>query len=167
MARSISVSAGAGGFVLLGVAALAFLSTQITRNQPTLVRRSTYSVTAHFDNIADLKVGAHVAMAGVTVGRVAGIAFDAGAHDAVVELRFDSAFNRIPADSSASITTQGILGGKFVSLAGGSSTSFLEDRGRLLSTRSAIPLESLVSRLVVRYLKQPGAPSQSGGGQPR
>lgn len=163
MARSFSVSAGAGGFVLLGVAALVFLSTQITRNRPTLMRRPTYSVTARFDDIADLQVGAHVAMSGVNVGRVAGIAFDPGAHDAVVEIRFDTAFNRIPTDSSASITTQGILGGKFISLAGGSADSFLADRGVILSTRSAIPLESLVSRLVVRHLKQPGAPLQNGG----
>jgi phospholipid/cholesterol/gamma-HCH transport system substrate-binding protein len=70
-------------------------------------------------------------------------------------MRLDAAYDHIPRDSSASITTQGILGGKFVSVTGGSADVFLADRGRFLSTRSAIPLENLISRLVVRYLKQP------------
>ena len=153
MARSNGVTAGAAGFVLLGAAAVLFLVTQITKNRPSLVPQPTYRVTALFDNIADLKVGAHVAMAGADTGRVAAIAFDAQNHDAVVELRLDAAFNRIPNDSSANITTQGVLGGKFISVAHGSSAIFLKDRDRFASTQSAIPLESVVSRLVVRYLK--------------
>ena len=153
MARLNGVAAGAGGFVLLGGAAVLFLLTQITKNQPSLVPQATYGVTAKFDDIADLKVGAHVAMSGVNIGRVTGIAFDAQEHAAVVELRLDTTFSQIPQDSSASITTQGVLGGKFISVTNGSSGIYLKDRGRIVSTRSAIPLESVVNQLVVRYLK--------------
>ena len=168
MARFNGVAAGAGGFVLLGASALLFLVTQITKNQLSLVPRPTYGVTARFENIADLKVGAHVAMAGVNIGRVAGIAFDAVEHQAVVQLRLDTAFSQIPRDSTASITTQGVLGHKFISVTNGSSEIYLTDQDRIVSTRSAIPLESLVSQLVVRYLKgksatahgQPATPAQ-------
>lgn len=157
MRRLNNVSVGAGGFVLLGFAALYFLVTQITNRQLSLVRQSSYEVTARFDNIGDLKVGAQVAMSGVDIGWVTSIAFDPRQHDAVVKLRLNTEFNRIPKDSAASITTQGVLGGKFISLANGVSEVYLQDADQIVATRSAISLETLVSQVAARYLKGPGA----------
>jgi len=153
MSRLNNVSVGAGGFVVLGVAALYFLATQITNRQLSFVAQPSYDVTARFDNIGDLKVGAHVAMSGVTIGRVTGIAFDPQEHDAVVRLRLNTEFSRIPKDSSASITTQGVLGGKFISVTNGASDIYLKNQDQIIATRSAIPLETLISQVVVHYLK--------------
>jgi phospholipid/cholesterol/gamma-HCH transport system substrate-binding protein len=163
MSRLNNVSVGAGGFVLLGIAALYFLVTQITNHQLSLVADPTYDVTARFDNIGDLKVGAHVAMSGVNIGRVTSIAFDPQQHDAVVRLRLNTEFSRIPKDSSASITTQGVLGGKFISITNGASDVYLKDADQIAATRSAIALETLISQVVVHYLKGQGAPAH---GQP-
>jgi phospholipid/cholesterol/gamma-HCH transport system substrate-binding protein len=151
--QSQELTIGAAGFVLLGVAAIVFLLTQISNRRLSLTTHSMYEVTASFDNIADLKVGARVSMAGVEVGRVRGIGFDAMEHKAVVSMRLNTDFNRIPNDSGASINTRGLLGAKFISLQNGGSEVYLKDNDRIAYTRSAAPLENVISQLLVRYLR--------------
>jgi phospholipid/cholesterol/gamma-HCH transport system substrate-binding protein len=150
---------GAAGFVLLGVSALAFLLTQISNRHLSLGSPPIYQVTAKFDNVGDLKVGAPVSMSGVEVGRVGGIDFDASEQKAVVSLRLSSEFDRIPDDSSAGIYTRGILGGKFVGLTNGGSGVYLKNQGRIVATHSAMPLENVIGQLFTRYLKTKAAPA--------
>jgi len=150
---------GAVGFVLLGVAALAFLLTQISNRHLSLGSQPVYEVTAVFDNVGDLKVGAHVSMSGVEVGRVGRIDFDASEQKAVVSMRLNTHFNRIPSDSSAAIYTQGILGGKFVGLTNGGSGVYLKNLDRIAVTRSAMPLENVIGQLFTRYLNTKSVPS--------
>jgi phospholipid/cholesterol/gamma-HCH transport system substrate-binding protein len=153
MRHSQELAIGAAGFVLLGVAAIAFLLTQISNRRLSLISHPMYEVSAKFDNIADLKVGARVSMAGVEVGRVRGIGFDAMEHKAVVSMRLNTEFSRIPNDSSANINTRGLLGAKFISLQNGGSDVYLKDNDRIAYTRSATPLENVISQLLVRYLR--------------
>ena len=115
MAKSSALNVGAGTFVLLGFAALAFLTTQTTSHGVHFGRVGHfYTVTAEFDNVGDLKVGAPVSMSGVDIGRVTRIDLDTKAFRALVALQLNSKYNKIPSDSDASIFTQGLLGGKFV-----------------------------------------------------
>jgi len=56
--------------VLLGFAALGFLTTQLPSSGVRFHSATdTYQVTARFDNVGDLKVGAPVTMAGVRIGQ--------------------------------------------------------------------------------------------------
>ena len=107
-----SLELGTGLFVLLGFAALFFLTTQLPGSGMSVGGATGYKVTARFDNIGDLKGGSPVSMAGVRIGRVESVAFDSGDYRAVVTLRIDSQYDRIPDDSDASIQTQGLLGGE-------------------------------------------------------
>jgi phospholipid/cholesterol/gamma-HCH transport system substrate-binding protein len=150
--QSHELAIGTAGFVLLGVAAVVFLLT-LSNRQLSLITHPMYEVTAKFDNIGDLKVGARISMAGVEVGRVKGIGFDAMEHKAVVAMRLNTEFNQIPNDSSASITTRGVLGAKFISLQNGASDVYLKDNDRIAYTRSAISLEDMISRVLVHYLR--------------
>ncbi|MGH8270550.1 MAG: MlaD family protein, partial [Steroidobacteraceae bacterium] len=61
--------------MILGLAALFFLTTQLPSGGLKLSfgKAPGYDVTAEFDNIGDLKVGAPVRMAGVRIGDVTGI----------------------------------------------------------------------------------------------
>jgi len=124
MRATRTLEIGTGLFVLLGFAALFFLLTQLPANGIRLTGSTAgYHVTAEFDNVGDLKSGSPVTMAGVRVGEVEGIRFDSRSYKAVVALRIDSQFDRIPDDSDASIQTQGLLGGKYIGLGpGGSGT---------------------------------------------
>ena len=61
-------------FVLLGFAALLFLTTQLPSSGIKVASdKKTYGVSAQFDNIGDLKVGSQVTMSGVRVGEVTAI----------------------------------------------------------------------------------------------
>jgi phospholipid/cholesterol/gamma-HCH transport system substrate-binding protein len=152
---------GTGLFVLLGFAALLFLTSQLPANGLKFgAPKAGYHVTAEFDNIGDLKVGAPVTMAGVHVGDVAGIRFDSKDYKAVVSLRIDPQYNQIPEDSFASIETQGLLGGKYVGISPGGLESYLKEGGRIDQTQSAIVLENLINKFFASYSSKGGGDSQ-------
>ncbi|MBM4233792.1 MAG: outer membrane lipid asymmetry maintenance protein MlaD [Gammaproteobacteria bacterium] len=146
-----SLELGTGLFVLLGFAALFFLTTQLPGSGVSIGGAGGYRVTARFDNIGDLKGGSPVSMAGVRIGRVESVAFDSGDYRAVVTLRIDPQYNRIPDDSDASIQTQGLLGGKYVGIGPGGSDSYLKDGSQIEFTQSAIVLESLVNKFFANF----------------
>lgn len=153
MRRSHTLNLGTGTFVLLGFAALFFLTTQTTSRGLSITSHPHYDITANFDNIGDLKVGAPVSMSGVEVGRVAKIDFDSNEYKAVVLLRLDSRFDRIPTDSDASIYTQGLLGGKFIGLTAGGADTYLKDKDHIDFTQSAFVLENLIGQVLANFTK--------------
>ena len=133
--RTLDISTGL--FVLLGFAAILFLVTQITNREFSLHERFI-QVKAQFGNIGGLKVGAPVSMAGVTIGRVEDIRYDMESFKAIVVLRIDGSYNRIPKDSDASIFTAGLLGGQYVGLSPGGS----EESSRMATTSSSCRMPS-------------------------
>src|SRR5256885_15717988 len=115
MRANRTLEIGTGMFVLLGFAALFFLTTQLPASGLKLgSAKHGFHLTAEFDNIGDLKVGSPVTMAGVRIGDVESIRFDPRSFKAVVGLRVGSQYNQIPDDSFASIQTQGLLGGQYI-----------------------------------------------------
>jgi phospholipid/cholesterol/gamma-HCH transport system substrate-binding protein len=157
MRRSSALNVGTGAFVLLGFAALAFLTTQTTNRGLQVGSSAHYTVTAKFDNIGDLKVGAPVSMSGVTIGRVSGIDLDSKEYKAVVHMQLSSQYSQIPTDSDASIYTQGLLGGKFIGLTAGGADTYLKDKSQIDFTQSAIVLENLIGQLVANFGKGSGS----------
>lgn len=144
--RAVEISTGL--FVFLGFAALFFLITQTT-TIGGYVQDDTYEVTARFQNVGSLKVRAPVSMAGVTIGRVSAIEFDPQRLDAVVTMRIENEYDRIPEDSDASILTAGLLGSQYVGLQPGGSEMYLEDGSEVLFTQSAVVLENLIGKFLV------------------
>src|SRR5256886_11910363 len=147
MRANCTLEIGTGLFVLLGFAALLFLTTQLPASGVKFgAPRAGYHVSAEFDNIGDLKVGAPVTMAGVHVGEVEGIRFDSKDYKAVASLRVDSQYSHIPEDSYASIQTQGLLGGKYIGISPGGLDSYLKAGSRIEQTQSAIVLKTLMTK---------------------
>ena len=147
-----TLEVGTGLFVLLGFAALGFLTTQLPSSGLKLgSAKKGYHVIAKFDNIGDLKPGSPVSMAGVRVGDVESINFDPKDYKAAVTLRIDPQYSQIPDDSDASIQTQGLLGGKYVGLSPGGSDMYLKDGSQIAFTQSAIVLESLVNKFFANF----------------
>ncbi|HVS23995.1 MAG TPA: outer membrane lipid asymmetry maintenance protein MlaD [Gammaproteobacteria bacterium] len=156
---------GTGLFVLLGFAALFFLTTQLpTSGLKFGGTNAGYHLTAEFDNVGDLKTGSPVTMAGVRVGEVDGIRFDSKSYKALVSLRIDPQFDKIPDDSDASVQTQGLLGGKYIGIGPGGSDAYFKDGGRIELTQSAIVLENLVNKLFASFVSkdrdESGAPQK-------
>ncbi len=148
-----SIEIGTGLFVLLGFAALGFLTTQLPGSGLPLTRASqTYSVLAKFDNIGGLKVGAPVTMAGGRVGEVGAIAFDSADYKAAVTLTLDRRYDRIPDDSDAAIQTAGLLGANYVALTAGGSGTFLHSGSEIVLTQPALVLENLINKLFASFV---------------
>ncbi|MBM5812248.1 MAG: outer membrane lipid asymmetry maintenance protein MlaD [Gammaproteobacteria bacterium] len=156
MRQTRAIELGTGLFVLLGFAALFFLVTQITSREFGL-GSSGYRVTAAFDQIGGLKIGAPVSMAGVTIGRVERIEYDFDRYQARVTLRIEEQYDRIPEDSDAGIYTAGLLGGQYVGIGPGGADVFLADGAELQFTQSAVVLENLISKFLFSKAAEEGA----------
>jgi phospholipid/cholesterol/gamma-HCH transport system substrate-binding protein len=144
---SRSLEIGTGLFVLLGFAALAFLTTQLPASGVQMHSATeSFQISARFDNVGDLKVGAPVTMAGVRIGRVTAVAFDPADFKALVTMAIDRRYNQIPDDSDAAIQTSGLLGAKYVGLGPGGSSTYLGNGAQIQFTQSALVLENLVNK---------------------
>ncbi len=148
MQQTRSVEAGTGLFVLLGMGALFFLTTQTTGGDD-FTAEETFTVEARFENIGSLRNRAPVAMSGVTIGRVTDVRFDSATLEAVVSFVIDSQFDQIPDDSDASILTSGILGSQYIGLQAGGSDTYLENGSEMMFTQSAIVLENLIGKFLI------------------
>ena len=149
MQQTRSVEIGTGLFVLLGMSALFFLTTQTTGGD-NFSATETFEVEARFENVGSLKSRAPVSMSGVTIGRVTSVAFDPESLEAKVTMVIDSQYeNRIPDDSDASILTAGLLGSQYIGLQAGGSDSYLQNGSELYFTQSAIVLENLIGKFLM------------------
>jgi phospholipid/cholesterol/gamma-HCH transport system substrate-binding protein len=145
MQQTRSVELGTGLFVVLGFAALFFLTTQTTGSE-NFTGKDTYAVQARFENVGNLKSRAPVSMSGVTIGRVRSVAFDPDQLNAVVTFVIDGRYDQIPDDSDASVLTAGLLGSQYLGLQAGGSDTYLEDGSEIQFTQSAVVIENLISK---------------------
>ena len=149
-----------GLFVAIGAVAVLFLALK-SANLLQWSFDKGYQVTAKFDNIGGLKVGAAVKSAGVVVGRVKAINFDGESFQARVTMDLESK-NQFPKDSSLSILTSGLLGEQYVGITPGADEKNLVAGDRIGSTQSAVVLENLISQ----FLFNKAAETPAGGNKP-
>ena len=163
-----SIEVGTGLFVLLGFVALGILTTQLPGSGLHLKRASeSYAVTAKFDDIGGLKVGAPVTMSGVSVGQVGAIGYDMSVNRASVTLAIDRHYDHIPDDSDAAIQTSGLLGANYIAISPGGSETFLQAGGQLQFTQSAIVIENLINKLFANFSSSKNSgDDKSGPGKP-
>ncbi len=152
---SKGVEIGVGLFVALGLAALLMLAMKVS-NLSESSTNGGYELIARFDNIGGLKVRSPVTMAGVRIGRVSAIGFDNQTYEAVVTLTINSIYNQLPADTSASIFTAGLLGEQYVGLEAGGSLQFLGDKDEIKLTQSAVVLEQIIGQFLYNRAAQGG-----------
>ncbi|MBA6420564.1 outer membrane lipid asymmetry maintenance protein MlaD [Pseudomonas neustonica] len=142
-----------GVFILVGLLALVVLAVRISGLAPGSAV-NTYSVHAYFDNVAGLTAKAKVTMSGVTIGRVTAIEFDKTRYSARVDMAVDSDVNTLPADSTASILTAGLLGEKYVGISVGGDDEVLADGSEIYDTQSALVLEELIGRFLLNTVSK-------------
>lgn len=133
-----------GLFVLVGLAAVAYLSVSVgglSYNGPGGLK-----VFALFDQTGGLKPRAPVVLSGVKVGQVKAITLDK-TFRARVEFDLDKSL-QLPTDTVASIVTAGILGDRYVSLQLGGEEQLLKSGDTLSFTESALILENLIGKFM-------------------
>ncbi len=132
-----------GIFMIAGFLAFGYLALQL--GEVTLFSDSkNYTVVAQFDNIAGVKKGASVQVAGVAVGQVSKIWLDDDGY-ANVALLVDKSL-QLPTDSMASVKSQGLIGDKFIALSPGGDEEMFNDGDLLTDTESSVDIESLISK---------------------
>jgi len=142
-----------GVFILAGLLALAVLAVRVSGLTPSSAG-DTYSVHAYFDNVAGLTPKAKVTMSGVTIGQVTAIEFDKTRYSARVDMSINSKINTLPADSTASILTAGLLGEKYVGISVGGEDEVLAEGSEIYDTQSALVLEELIGRFLLNTVSK-------------
>ena len=106
-----------------------------------------YDVTARFGKIGTIQLGAAVKVAGVTVGRVANMTLDKTNYQVVMDMTIEPDL-KLPVDTKASITTDGLLGAKYVKVEPGQAKEMLKPGDAIKRTKDAVSVEDLVSKIV-------------------
>jgi len=113
-----------------------------------------YSLTAKFDKVDGVKVGSDVMLAGIKVGTVTDESLDTKEYLAVLQLSLASDV-QLPDDSAIKIASDGLLGGKYLSIDPGGSEDYLEAGDEIRFTQGAVDLTELIGKAIY-----------SGGGKP-
>lgn len=147
MMQTKTIEIAVGLFVAAGLAALFVLAMKVS-NLTAFTDDAGYQLIAKFDNVGSLKTGAPVSIAGVRVGRVASIGIDKTTHEAVVRLNINNDYTDIPADTSASILTAGLLGEQYVGLEPGGDIQPLKAGDVIKLTQPALVLEKIIGQFL-------------------
>jgi phospholipid/cholesterol/gamma-HCH transport system substrate-binding protein len=109
----------------------------------------SYELKARFPNASGISVGSDVRVSGLKVGSVTAQVLDPASFQAVVTLSVDSAV-KLPLDSSAAITSEGLLGGSFIALVPGGDTEQLAPGDEITDTQGATDLMGLIGSVINR-----------------
>lgn len=141
--KRINLETAVGLFVLVGIAAIAWLSIRLGKLE---IGGGDYvPVHAEFASVSGLKEGASVEIAGVQVGKVDAIALDNSKADVLLKIRKGIALGD---DTIASVRTMGLLGDKYISLSPGASDRLIPPGGKVRETESPPDLDQLIGELI-------------------
>jgi phospholipid/cholesterol/gamma-HCH transport system substrate-binding protein len=143
--KKLNVQLITGLFVMLGIAAFTYQA--LTIGGVSFTEKPGYILNARFDSISGLREGAVIEAAGVRVGTVSTIEFDADNYKAIVGLRINEGV-QVSEDATVSVRTQGIIGEKYIKISQGGFPEMLTDGMEITSTESAISLEELVGQYI-------------------
>lgn len=148
--RKNSLELMVGLFVILGIAAIIFLSFRVAGGNGLGSSQPVYTLHAAFSDIGGLKVKAPVKTAGVVVGRVEQISLNPKTYQASVTMKIEQKY-QFSSDTSAQILTSGLLGDQYIGLEQGADTDYLKNGDTIDITSSALVLEQLIGKFMTSF----------------
>jgi phospholipid/cholesterol/gamma-HCH transport system substrate-binding protein len=139
--KDSAVETAVGAVVIL-IAAAFFYFVYATTERGTA--GSGYHVLAAFDNIGAVNVGTDVRMAGIKVGSVVAQELDPETYQARLTLVIDPKV-KLADDTTAKISSEGLLGAPYVALEPGGSETMIAEGGEIEITQGAVDFWKLVS----------------------
>ena len=106
-----------------------------------------YTLTARFLKVGGLNVGADVMINGIKIGTVVGQHLDAENYDAEIKMSIAPDV-KLPKDSVATISSNGLMGNKFIKIEPGKSKDILVDGDVITNTRDFKTLEDMVGEVI-------------------
>lgn len=106
-----------------------------------------YKITARFNAVDGLTVGSDVRVGGVKIGSVVGQSIDLETYQAVIVMSIRPDIG-LPEDSVAMVSSEGLLGGKYIRIDPGASEKHLTGGGDLTETRDIVSLEEMLGKVI-------------------
>ena len=112
-----------------------------------------YEIRAKFDRVDGILAGSDVRMSGIKIGTVISSSLDPKTYfaDVVMSIRSDI---KIPEDTSVAVSSEGLLGGTFLSLSPGGSDDMLRDGGEITMTQGSVDLMGLLGQMIFSQTKK-------------
>ncbi len=137
------------GAVFCGLFLWGYLSFQ----QHTIRKsnRRDYNLILVFSTVDGIFPGSDVMIAGVPVGTVTSTSLDE--NQAIVNVSISKKY-KLPADSSASIYTDGLLGRSYVNINPGSDDEMLQPGDIIEMTQGTLPITDMVGIVLNKFIDQ-------------
>ncbi len=132
-----------GGVVLL--VAIGFLA--FAYNRGDVATDSGYSVFASFDRVDGLSQGMEVRMSGIKIGKIKNISLNTDTYQAKLEISVSDDI-KLPTDTVAQISTEGLLGGHYLALVPGAEEEYLTPGGSIVYTQPSVNLIQMLSKFM-------------------
>jgi phospholipid/cholesterol/gamma-HCH transport system substrate-binding protein len=107
-----------------------------------------YELTASYNRVDGVKIGTKVLLAGIPVGKVTALAFDAEEFQAILTFTIRDDI-RLPIDTAALIVSDGLLGGKYIKLDVGGAEDMLEPDDGFEYVQDSVIVEALLEKVVL------------------
>lgn len=134
-----------GAFVL--ITAAWFLMFFMKNNTGVSVTKDQYSLIAKFEQADGIAIGTPVRVGGVKVGVVTEESLDNRTYFAVITISIDKNI-KIPMDSIAKVASEGLVGGKYLSIVPGADDRMLAAGDEIKYTQSSVSLETLIGKMI-------------------
>ncbi|MCD6186374.1 MAG: outer membrane lipid asymmetry maintenance protein MlaD [Deltaproteobacteria bacterium] len=141
--KKSSLETSVGIFVLIGMLCIGYLAIKLGKME--WIGDNNYELTARFESVSGLKVGAQVEMAGVPIGQVKSINLDQDRQVALVKVKIQNGII-LTDDVIASVKTSGLIGDKFIKMTPGGSDEILKKGDAITETESSLDIEDLISK---------------------
>lgn len=115
---------------------------------------NVYNLIANFDKVDGLSEGCDVKLNGIKVGKISKMSLDPKTFMAKVIIQLSNEI-KIPKDSSASVTSEGLFGGKYLALTPGIEDEVLAENAEIIETTGPTNIESLISNYLFSGDKKP------------
>jgi phospholipid/cholesterol/gamma-HCH transport system substrate-binding protein len=132
------------GAVVLVVAGLFLVFAYSTTNVRTV---GGYEVVAKFERVDGLNTGSDVKLSGIKVGTVFEQKLEPNTYLAIVRMNINSSV-KLPVDTVAQVTSDGLLGSNFVALVPGGEDKLITAGGEIKYTQSPVNVVQLLGKFV-------------------
>jgi phospholipid/cholesterol/gamma-HCH transport system substrate-binding protein len=106
-----------------------------------------YLLTAKFDKADGLIEGSDVKVSGIKVGKIVNVSIDPTSFLAVVKFTVGEGL-RLPSDTSATVSSDGLFGKRYLSLTPGGNDAYLKGGDEIENTSGSVDIESLIGKFV-------------------
>ena len=106
-----------------------------------------YALFAKFDNADGITIGSDIKISGIKVGSIVEQNLDEKTSKANLKMNIASNV-KIPADSSAKIVSEGLLGAKYIAISIGGDEENLKNGQEINFTQSSVNFEELLGKFI-------------------